>query len=189
MSCPQDDAVAPSIATLIRQHSSCFHQLLIDQEPEVRKAATLPIAVLVLDTCRAACYAGIDRWGCNSAAHESLAIGAPNKACRTTGVKDGGHSQAGRSVLQSKRRGAGKSGFSTLLIIGHGQSKNSRTSKITKSKIQIPTGHKILKLFKLTLRFMLYPNYIRNKPDNPTITFHNTLKGCHHWQPNSSKQS
>ncbi len=155
----------------------------------MRKAATLPIAGLVLDTCRAACYAGIDRWGCNSAAHESLAIGAPNKACRTTGVKDGGHSQAGRSVLQSKRRGAGKSGFSTLLIIGHGQSKNSRTSKITKSKIQIPTGHKILKLFKLTLRFMLYPNYIRNKPDNPTITFHNTLKGCHHWQPNSSKQS
>ena len=132
----------------------------------MRKAATLPIAGLVLDTCRAACYAGIDRWGCNSAAHESLAIGAPNKACRTTGVKDGGHSQAGHPVLQSIRR--------------------AQICGVSKSKS--PPGHKILKLFKLTLRFMLYPNYIRNKPDNPTITFHNTLKGCHHWQPNSSKQ-
>ena len=66
--------------------------MLIDHEPEVKKVATLPLAGLVLDSCRAACYAGEDRWGCNSVAHESLAIGETDKACRTTGVKDGGHS-------------------------------------------------------------------------------------------------
>ena len=50
-------------------------QLLIDPEPEVLNAATLPGAGLVLDARKSGCYTAATDGEAISAAHESITVG------------------------------------------------------------------------------------------------------------------